>query len=176
MPESIDGGVREVPRRAVLKGAGALLPGLMLPVVAGGAAAAAASPPPSGGATQGVFSAGGYTWPVAGSPGRTARGVSGVAFTLTAGHLPLAGRRVRFSISEFHAVGRSVWFEAAPGRKPVRRLGYVDLDTDAAGVVQLDPWLRLGAVPTSALGARPVLRAQLVGSETILASARLSVV
>ncbi|MEU8075025.1 hypothetical protein AB0B31_06200 [Catellatospora citrea] len=138
------------------------------------AAAAAESRPAPGGAAQGAFSAGGYTWQATGSPGPQA--VSDVVFTLAAGALPLAGRRVRFSISEFHAVGRSVWFEAASGRRPVRRFGHVDLDTDAAGIVRLDPWLRLGAVPTSALGARPVLRAQLVGAETILASARLAVV
>jgi hypothetical protein len=97
-------------------------------------------------------------------------------FALAADGRPLTAVRVRFSISSFHAVERSVWFEAAPHRKTVLRLGYLDLDTDQSGLVLLDPWLRLGVVSTAAIGARPMLRAQLVGSENILATARLSVI
>ncbi|MBB5873680.1 hypothetical protein F4553_007114 [Allocatelliglobosispora scoriae] len=176
MPESIDGGTRMVPRRVILRGTGALVPAVILASATGGAAAAAspsAADRTSGDRTvRGAFSAGGYGWPAA-EP--RARAAAGVTFTLTAGGLPLADRRVRFSLSEFHAAGRSLWFEAAPGPKPARRLGYLDLDTDASGTVLLDRWLRLGAVPTAAIGAHPLLRAQLVGSETLLASARLSV-
>lgn len=175
MPELIDGGAQGVSRRVVLRGAGALLPGVIL-TAAGGGVAAGASVPAAHGAVQGAFSALGYSWPTFASEVQAGEAVSGVVFALTTGGWPLADRRVRFSISSFHAVGRSVWFEASPGRKSVSRLGYLDLDTDESGTVVLDQWLRCGAVSTAAIGAYPVLRAQLVGSETILASARLSVI
>ena len=174
MPELIDSGAQGVSRRVVLRGVGALLPGLVL-TVAGGGVPAAASASAAGGAVQGTFSGSGYSWPTVASTVEAGEAVSGVVFTLTEGGRPLADRRVRFSISSFHVVGGSVWFEAAPGQKSVGRLGYLDLDTDGSGTVALDRWLRRGAVSTAAIGAHPVLRAQLVGSETILASARLSV-
>ncbi|MBV1851318.1 hypothetical protein [Catellatospora tritici] len=176
MPKVIDDGTHAVSRRAVLHGVGALLPGVALATAGGATAAAAAAP---AGAVHGAFSAAGYTWPTVSGSVRTGAAVSGAVFTLTADGRPLAGRRVRFSISSFHEADRSLWFEAGVGGqrgKAMLRVGYLDLDTDAAGTVALDRWLRRGAVPTAAVGTRPLLRAQLVGSETILAAVRLTVV
>lgn len=175
MPESIDVGTHGVSRRVLLRGAGVMVPGLVLATAVGGTAAAASTPAPRG-AVQAAFSASGYSWTSL-SPGEQAAApASGVVFELTAGGRPAADRRVRFSISSFDAVAGSIWFEAASGRKSVERRGYLDLDTDASGTVVLDRWLRRGPVSTAAIAARPVLRAQLVGSETILVSARLSVI
>lgn len=166
MAYPIDGDGRSVSRRTLLAGAAAAVPGLIL---AGAAAGAAAAPGP---AIDGTFRATRYTWQTA-APDETA---AGVVFVLAAAGQPLADRRVRFSISAFHAVDRSVWFTGPAQRKAISRVGYLDLDTDASGTVALDRWLRRGTVPTAATGAHPVLRAQLVGSETILASAHLRVI
>ncbi|MEV0268251.1 hypothetical protein AB0H43_05690 [Hamadaea sp. NPDC050747] len=156
---------RGVPRRAVLYGASALVPGLLLGIDGTGASAAVPGP-------RGRFSAGDYSWQPADTAGAQAVGVT---FTLTAGGRPMAGQRVRFSISAADSVRASVWFETSAGLKRPRRHGYVDLDLDDAGSVRLDDRLRVGPVPTRNTGADPVLRAQLVGSETILAVARISV-
>lgn len=164
MPESSDG-PRGVSRRSVLYSAGVLVPGLLLGVH--GASASAAAP-----GRQGTFSARAYSWRPADAAGVEA---AGVAFSLTAGGRPMVGCRVRFSISAADAVSGSVWFETSEGLKRPRRHGYVDLDLDANGSVRLDDRLRVGPVPTRDTGAGPVLRAQLVGSETILAVARISV-
>ncbi|MDV5146758.1 hypothetical protein R1T08_21840 [Streptomyces sp. SBC-4] len=167
MPEWVDGEGRGPSRRSVLRTAGALLPGLVLGVGVGtgGTASAAATAP------RGAFSSPGYTWPAA-----AASEAGGVVFVLTAPDGgPLPGRRVRFSLSSFHAARPGLWFEVSEGRKSPGRYGYLDLDTDAGGTVVLDPWLRHGAAPTAAAGVRPVVRAQLVGSETILATSHLSV-
>jgi hypothetical protein len=175
VPKSINSGAQGVPRRTLLRGVGALAPGLIM-AAAGGSVAAVASGPTAGRAARGTFGAPAYQWSTVASPASEAQAPSGVVFALTAGGLPVTDRRMRFSISSFDEVGRSVWFETSAGPKSVSRLGYLDLDLDASGTVSLDRWLRRGAVPTAAVGARPVLRAQLVGSETILATARLSVV
>ncbi|WP_155370998.1 hypothetical protein [Catellatospora vulcania] len=160
-------------RRVLLQGVGAMVPAVALAAAVEGTAAAAAAPTADG-AVRGTFSASGYSW-TSQAPGEQGF-ASGVVFLCTAGGLPAPGRRVRFSISSFDAVAGSVWFDAGTGRKAMDRRGYLDLDTDAAGTVVLDRWLRRGGVPTTAVAARPVLRAQLVGSEKILASARLSVI
>jgi len=172
VPDVIDSGPQGVSRRVVLRGAAALVPGLVLAPTGAGMAAAASVPVPYG-SVRGAFSAAGYSWSAGRAGGDPA---TDVVFVLTAGGRPLAARRVRFSISSFHAVGRGLWFETAPGRKSVSRLGYLDLDTDDSGTVVLDPWLRRGDVPSAAVGAHPRLRAQLVASEKILASARISVI
>ncbi|WP_017240227.1 hypothetical protein [Streptomyces sp. SS] len=106
-----------------------------------------------------------------------------MVFTLTGPNgRPLPGRRVRFSLSAFHTVNPSLWFEvpgasgasgASGGLKSPAQYGYLDLDTDARGTVALDTWLRHGTVPTDAAGHD--LRAQLVGTETILTTTHLSV-
>lgn len=178
MPKSSDDDVRRVSRRMLLRGIGAVVPGLVLAAAVDSVAVAGASAAVAGaaGTVRGTFSASGYSWPALLPTESAAAAVSGVVFALTADGRPAAGRRVRFCISDFHAVGRSVWFETATGAKSVDRLGYLDLDTDPSGTVALGPWLRRGGVSTAATAARPVLRAQLVGSETILASARLSVI
>ncbi|MFE0650014.1 hypothetical protein ACFVZH_15660 [Streptomyces sp. NPDC059534] len=169
-------------RRSVLRTAGALLPALVLGFGGGGTAAAAveAGVPRAAGAgaaarVRGAFSAPGYAWPAAGAGGPAGAPATGVVFALTADGRPLAGRRVRFSLGAFHAARPALWFEVSEGRKSAGRHGYLDLDTDAEGTVVLDPWLRHGALPTTATGTHPVVRAQLVGSETLLASAHLSV-
>ncbi|WP_314615406.1 hypothetical protein [Streptomyces stackebrandtii] len=178
MPEWVDDGGRGPSRRSLLRTAGALLPGLVLGVAGTGVAAAGTAS--AAGAPRGTFSSPGYSWPASGAPATGARASSGapatgVVFVLTAPDgRPLPGRRVRFSLSSFHAVRPSLWFEVPEGRKSPGRYGYLDLDTDAEGAVALAPRLRHGAVPTVAV--RPVLRAQLVGSETILAASDLSVV
>ncbi|BCJ73654.1 hypothetical protein CS0771_31980 [Catellatospora sp. IY07-71] len=168
----IEGRARIVSRRTLLAGACAAVPGLILAT----GTSAQAGESAAGRAVGGRFLSGHYRWPIAAPDAPAGAGVSGVLFLLTEGGQPLAGRRVRFSISAFHTVDRSVWFAAGAQRKAVSRLGYLDLDTDGSGIVALDPWLRRGAVPTAATGAQPVLRAQLVGAETILASARVSVI
>ncbi|NUR73851.1 MAG: hypothetical protein HOU81_23815 [Hamadaea sp.] len=155
---------RGVSRRAVLYGAGALVPGLLLNVDGTVAVAAAAD-------LDGGFSAQAYAWRPAEPGGVPA---TGVEFTLLADGRPMAGR-VRFSISSADAVNRSVWFETVDGLKQPRRHGYVDLELDGRGGVRLDDRLRVGPVPTGDTGADPVLRAQLVGSEVLLAVAHLSV-
>ncbi|MFI7577735.1 hypothetical protein [Micromonospora sp. NPDC049497] len=172
MADLIDRNLPRVSRRAVLRGAGVLVPGVVL-ATAGGRAASAAGASRLDGAVRGAFSAPVHVW--ATSAGRAGRAAPGVVFTLVANSRPLAGRRVRFSISEFHRVDLSVWFEVASGRRSAPRLGHLDLDTDGAGRISLDRWLRSGAVPTSATGAHPVLRAQLVGAEDILAITTLDV-
>ncbi|NUT34614.1 MAG: hypothetical protein HOV79_16240 [Hamadaea sp.] len=162
---------RIVSRRTVLAGAAAAVPAMIL---ADGTPAAAgrAAHPTAGPSVRATFLDERYAWPTA-APDAAA---PGVVLVLTAGGLPLTGRRVRFSISAFHAVDRSVWFTGPVQRKAVSRVGYLDLDTDAAGTVTLDRWLRRGAVPTKSTGAHPVLRAQLIGSETVLATVTLSVI
>ncbi|WP_405855110.1 hypothetical protein OG361_19050 [Streptomyces sp. NBC_00090] len=185
MPERVDGEGRGpepgpgMSRRSVLRTAGALLPGLVLGVGAGGTASAASVPEAAtaaGSGIRGAFSAPGYGWPATTPRAPAAAPATGVLFVLTSAHgRPLAGRRVRFSLGSFHAARPGLWFEVSEGRKSPGRHGYLDLDTDAQGTVFLDRWLRYGAVPTAAAGARPVVRAQLVGSETILAAAHLSV-
>ncbi|MFB7592883.1 hypothetical protein [Streptomyces sp. NPDC056169] len=191
MPEWVDGEGRGTPsRRSVLRTVGALLPGLVLGVGAGGTAAAS-TPQVSGGSgasdtsgtsgasgadVRGTFSSPGYAWTA--SDARTPAGspAAGVVFTLASPDgRPLPGRRVRFSLSAFHAARPGLWFEVSEGRKSPGRYGYLDLDTDADGTVDLGPWLRHGGVPTAAADPRPVVRAQLVGSETILAASRVSV-
>ncbi|MFE5711381.1 hypothetical protein ACFQ7J_11225 [Streptomyces sp. NPDC056501] len=172
MPEWVDGEGRGPSRRSLLRTAGALLPGLVLGVGGTVGTASAASAPPAAGGTEprGTFSSPGYSWAT------TTSATTGVVFTLTGPDGgPLPGRRVRFSLSSFHTARASLWFEVSEGRKSPGRYGYLDLDTDAGGTVVLDPWLRHGAVPTTASGVRPVLRAQLVGSEAILATSHLSV-
>ncbi|MFB7606005.1 hypothetical protein [Streptomyces gardneri] len=175
MPEWVDGEGRGPSRRSLLRTAGALLPALVLGVGgAAGTATAAGSPDRALSADpRGTFSSPGYDWTVV--PGSGA--ASGVVFTLTGPDgRPLPGRRVRFSLSAFHTVRPSLWFEAAAapkGGKSPERYGYMDLDTDARGRVTLDSRLRHGAVPTGAAGLE--LRAQLVGTETLLATSRLSV-
>ncbi|WP_329622535.1 hypothetical protein OG357_20545 [Streptomyces sp. NBC_01255] len=182
MPEWVDGEGRGrgLSRRSVLRTAGALLPGLVLGVGVGAVGTASAASPPrtSGDAdVRGTFSSPGYAWRATGAPGPSGAPATGVLFTLAAPDgRPLSGRRVRFSLGSFHAARPGLWFEVSEGRKSPGRHGYLDLDTDAEGTVDLAPWLRHGAVPTAATtGARPVVRAQLVGSETILATADLSV-
>ncbi|KQX09435.1 hypothetical protein ASC82_26305 [Streptomyces sp. Root431] len=173
MPEWVDDGGRGPSRRSLLRTAGALLPGLVLGVAGTGAAAAGTAS--AAGAPRGTFSSPGYSWPASGALVSSGAPATGVVFVLTAPDgRPLPGRRVRFSLSSFHAVRPSLWFEVSEGRKSPGRYGYLDLDTDAEGAVALAPRLRHGAVPTVAV--RPVLRAQLVGSETILAASDLSVV
>ncbi|MEU5215024.1 hypothetical protein AB0G79_02345 [Streptomyces sp. NPDC020807] len=169
-PEWVDDEARGPSRRSLLRTAGALLPALV-PVVGGaaGTASAAGAPgaPRTTGDPRGAFSAPGFTWTLAGAP------ASGVLFALTGTDgLPWAGGRVRFSLSSFHTVRSSLWFEVSEGHKTPERLGYLDLDTDAHGAVLLDRWLRHGDVATA---GESVLRAQLVGTETILATARLTV-
>lgn len=181
MPEWVDGEGRGrgLSRRSVLRTAGALLPGLVLGVgVGAGGTASAASPPRTSGDTEarGAFSSPQYAWRAADPRGESSAPATGVLFTLTAPDgRPLPGRRVRFSLGSFHAARPGLWFEVSEGRKSPGRHGYLDLDTGADGTVDLAPWLRHGAVPTAATGARPVVRAQLVGSETILATSDLAV-
>jgi hypothetical protein len=172
VPDVIDGGAQGVPRRVLLRVAGALVPGMVL-AATGAGVATAASIPAADGDVRGAFTASGYSWSAGRAAGEPA---TGVMFALTASGRPLSGRRIRFSISSFHAVGRGLWFEPAPGPKSVSRYGYLDLDPDGSGTVLLDPWLRHGDVPTAAVGAHPMLRAQVVGSDEILASARISVI
>ncbi|MFB6840961.1 hypothetical protein [Streptomyces sp. NPDC056361] len=171
MPEWVDGEGRGPSRRSLLRTAGALLPALVLGV--GGAAGTGTARAATAAAPQGRFSSPAYGW-TASEAGTAA---SGVVFTLTGPDgRPLPGRRVRFSLSAFHTVRPSLWFEAAAapkGGKSPERYGYMDLDTDARGRVTLDSRLRHGAVPTGAAGLE--LRAQLVGTETLLATSRLSV-
>ncbi|MEX0169799.1 hypothetical protein [Streptomyces sp. LMG1-1-1.1] len=167
--ERVDDEARGPSRRSLLRTAGALLPALVLGVGGAAGTASAVGAPRTKGAPQGAFSSPEYAWAASGAP------ASGVLFTLTGPDgLPLPGRRVRFSLSSFHTVRTSLWFEVSEGRKTPDRYGYLDLDTDADGAVLLDPWLRHGDVPTTG-AAEPVLRAQLVGTETILATSRLSV-
>ncbi|MET9671869.1 hypothetical protein ABZY68_02075 [Streptomyces sp. NPDC006482] len=175
MPEWVDGEERGPSRRSLLRTAGALLPALVLGVGGAAGTATAAGTPRTAADTapRGTFSSPGYDWTAV--PGSGA--ASGVVFTLTGPDgRPLSGRRVRFSLSAFHTVRPSLWFEvdAAPKRlKSPEKYGYMDLDTDARGRVTLGSLLRHGAVPTGAAGLE--LRAQLVGTETILATSRLSV-
>ncbi|MFB7515445.1 hypothetical protein [Streptomyces sp. NPDC056144] len=173
MPERVDGEGRGPSRRSVLRTAGALLPGLVLGVGGAAGPAVAATAPataPGDRAPRGTFSSPSYDWTTASPTGPA----SGVVFTLTGPDgRPLPDRRVRFSLSAFHAVRPSLWFEIAQGSKSPSLHGYLDLDTDARGTVVLDTWLRRGAVPTDAAGHE--LRAQLVGTETILTTAHLSV-
>ncbi|MEU3748087.1 MULTISPECIES: hypothetical protein [Streptomyces] len=174
MPEWVDGEGRVPSRRSVLRTAGALLPGLVLGVGAGGTAGAASAAGGGLRGTSGTFSAPGYDWPAARASAPSGAPAAGVVFALAGPDGgPLPGRRVRFSLSSFHTARPSLWFEVSEGRKSPGRYGYLDLDTDAGGTVALTPWLRHGAVPTGA--ADPVLRAQLVGTETILAISHLSV-
>ncbi|MGW6395209.1 hypothetical protein ACWFR1_32985 [Streptomyces sp. NPDC055103] len=189
MPEWVDGEGRGPSRRSVLRTAGALLPALVLGVGAGGTASASAprasgTDAPASGADArasaadvlGRFSSPGYAWRATEAPAPSGAPAGGVVFTLTAPDGgPLPGRRVRFSLSSFHAARPGFWFEVSEGRKSPGRHGYLDLDTDADGTVDLTSWLRHGAVPNAATAARPVVRAQLVGSETILAASHLSV-
>ena len=175
MPEWVDGEGRGPSRRSLLRTAGALLPGLVLGVGAGGTASAS-TPRASGAEVRGAFSSPGYAWRATGAPAASGAPATGVVFVLTAPDgSPLPGRRVRFSLSSFHAARPGFWFEVSEGRKSPGRHGYLDLDTAADGTVALDRWLRHSAVPTAATETRPVVRAQLVGSETILAASHLSV-
>ncbi|MFE0644668.1 hypothetical protein ACFW2Y_24115 [Streptomyces sp. NPDC058877] len=173
MPEQVDGEERGTSRRSVLRMTGALLAGLALG--AGGAAQAVGAPAPAPG-VRGSFGAPGYAWRATGARARSGATAAGVVFTLVSHHgRPLPGRRVRFSLSAFRTARPSIWLGVSQGLKSAVPHGYLDLDTGTDGTLVLDPWLRHGAVPTAAVGTRPVLRAQLVGSEAILASAHLGV-
>lgn len=169
-----DVGGRPLARRSILRGVGALVPGL---VIAGASAGTARADSASGRAAtvHGAFSAPGYGWAATASGAQAGEPAPGVAFALTSDGRPLAGRRVRFSISSFETAQRSVWFEVDPDHAGAPRFGYLDLDVDHDGRVVLDRWLRRGAVPTSTAVRQPVLRAQLVGTETLLADVPLSV-
>ncbi|MFE0700064.1 hypothetical protein [Streptomyces sp. NPDC058872] len=175
MPEQVDGEERGTSRRSVLRTTGALLAGLALGAGAGGTAAAVGAPAPAPG-VRGSFGAPGYAWRATGPRARSGATAAGVVFALVSHDgRPLPGRRVRFSLSAFQTARPSIWLEVSEGLKSAVPHGYLDLDTHTDGTVVLDPWLRHGAVPTAAVGTRPVLRAQLVGAEAILASTRLDV-